>query len=138
MSDKKIHFKVITHEKIVFDDYVDAIYSNGVDGEFGVLLDHIPFMTALNIGVTKVEKDGLNDFIATIGGIFQIKENQAVILTEEAIVGKDIDVARAKQAKERAEARLENKNNSNIDTIRAEIALAKALARLKASNYYIK
>ncbi len=138
MSDKKIHFKVITHEKIVFDDYVDAIYSNGVDGEFGVLLDHIPFMTALNIGVTKVEKDGLNDFIATIGGIFQIKENQAVILTDEAIVGKDIDVARAKQAKERAEARLENKNNSNIDTIRAEIALAKALARLKASNYYIK
>lgn len=138
MSDKKIHFKVITHEKIVFDDYVDAIYSNGVDGEFGVLLDHIPFMTALNIGVTKVEKDGLNDFIATIGGIFQIKENQAVILTDEAIIGKDIDVARAKQAKERAEARLENKNNSNIDTIRAEIALAKALARIKASNYYIK
>lgn len=138
MSDKKIHFKVITHEKIVFDDYVDAIYSNGVDGEFGVLLDHIPFMTALNIGVTKIEKDGLNDFIATIGGIFQIKENQAVILTDEAIIGKDIDIARAKQAKERAEARLENKNNSNIDTIRAEIALAKALARIKASNYYIK
>ena len=55
---KKINLKIITHENEVFNEDVDAIYSKGVDGEFGILPDHIPFMSALDIGVTRVEKDG--------------------------------------------------------------------------------
>ena len=81
---KKIHFKLITHEKIVFENDVDEIYCKGLEGEFGILPDHTPFMSALAIGVTKVVADGNADYFATVGGVFQVSNNNAVLLTEEA------------------------------------------------------
>lgn len=129
---KKINLKIITHEKEVLNENVDAIYSKGVDGEFGILPDHQPFMSALDIGVTKIEKDGSDELFATMGGIFQFKDNQAIILTDMAERGSDIDVTRAKAAKERAEARI-GSHEVEVDTARAQIALAKAMARLKAA-----
>ena len=133
MSEKKIHFKVITHDKIVYENDVDAVYTKGVDGEFGVLVDHVPFMSALDIGLTKIEKGNDVEFISTMGGVFQFKANEAVILTEIAERGKEIDIARAQNAKERAEARLGNPS-VNDDIKRANLALARAITRLKAAN----
>lgn len=129
---KKISLKIITHEKEVFNDNVDAIYSKSVEGEFGILPDHQPFMAALDIGVTKTEKAGEMEFFTTMGGIFQFKDNEALILTDLAEKGSDIDVTRAKSAKERAEARIGSRE-VEIDNARAQIALAKAMARLKAA-----
>ncbi len=130
---KKINLKIITHEKEVFNDVVDGIYSKSVEGEFGILPDHQPFMSALDIGVTKAEKDGQFEYFTTMGGIFQFKNNEALILTDLAEKGTDIDVTRAKSAKERAEARI-GSHEVEIDNARAQIALAKALARLKAAG----
>lgn len=129
---KKINFKIITHEKIVYENEVDAIYAHGVQGMFGVLPDHVPFMSTLVVGVTKIENEGKIDYITTMGGIFQLKDNQAVILTDVAENGIDIDIERAEKAKERAFERLNNPAE-DIDVPRAEMALAKALARLKAT-----
>ncbi len=132
MSEKKLHLKVLTHEKVVFDSDVDAIYASGEKGEFGVLPGHIPFMTALKIGVTRAIIGENTVFIAIMGGAFQIKDNEAIILSDVAELAEDIDVARAKEAKDRAEARLGSQDTA-LDRRRAEIALAKAVARLKAS-----
>ena len=129
---KKINLKIITHEKEVYNDNVDAIYSKSVEGEFGILPDHQPFMAALDIGVTRAEIDGKKENFTTMGGIFQFKNNEALILTDLAEKGSDIDVTRAKSAKERAEARL-GSHDVEDDNARAQIALAKALARLKAA-----
>lgn len=133
MSDKKLHLKITTHERVVFDEDVDEIYSRGVEGEFGILPGHIPFMTALDIGVTKVVIDGKPQYFTTMGGVFQLTGNEALILTQSAERGSDIDVERAEEAKRRAEARLENEPDTS-DIQRAEVALARALARLKASK----
>lgn len=133
MEAKKLHLKVITHEKIVFDKDVDAIYSTGEKGEFGILSGHIPFMTALKIGVTRAVVEGETIYIAIMGGAFQVKNNEAIILCDVAELDSDIDVARAKEAKERAEARLGSEDTA-LDRRRAEIALARAIARLKASS----
>ena len=133
MDSNKLHLKVITHEKVVFDDDIEALYAIGEKGEFGVLKNHIPFMTALKIGVVRVIRDGVTIPIATMGGVFQVKENDCIILTQVAELGADIDVARAKEAKDRAEARLGSSQEA-IDRHRAEIALAKAMARLKATS----
>lgn len=132
MSEKNLHLKVLTHEKVVFDSDVDAIYASGEKGEFGVLPGHIPFMTALKIGVTRAIIGENTVFIAIMGGAFQIKDNEAIILSDVAELAEDIDVARAKEAKDRAEARLGSQDTA-LDRRRAEIALAKAVARLKAS-----
>lgn len=133
MSDKKLHLKITTHERVVFDEDVDEIYSRGVEGEFGILPGHIPFMTALDIGVTKVVIGGKPQYFTTMGGVFQLTGNEALILTQSAERGSDIDVERAEEAKRRAEARLENESDTT-DVQRAEVALARALARLKASK----
>ena len=130
---KKIHLKIITHEKVVYENDVDEIYSPGINGEFGVLFNHIPFMTTLKIGVTKVLINGQTEFISTLGGIFEIKNNNVIILADEAERGDDIDVPRAKLAKERAEARLGNAKDKK-ERVRAQKAIARALARLKAAR----
>ncbi|MFA7658513.1 MAG: F0F1 ATP synthase subunit epsilon [Candidatus Gastranaerophilaceae bacterium] len=133
LPEKKMHLKVITHERVVFDADVDEIYSKGTQGEFGILLNHIPFVSALDIGVTKAVTDGKPEYFTTMGGVFEFKNNEALILTQTAERSSEIDVLRAEEAKKRAEARLEDSSEES-DIKRAEVALARALARLKASG----
>lgn len=132
MSEKKIHLKIITHEKIVYENDVDELYCMGVDGAFGILPDHTPFMSALDIGVTKVVIADRNDYFAVIGGVLQFMNNNAVILSEEAENGRDIDLIVAKAEKERLEARIGSPEAQK--NIQAENkALAMALAKFKAA-----
>ena len=127
-----MHLKIITSDKIVFDEDVDAIYTKGTDGEFGILQNHVPLMSALDIGVTKVIQGSNTKYFTTMGGVFQFKNNEGLILTTTAEDGNNIDVARAKAAMERAKALLEE-HDVAIDAKRAEAAIARAKARLKAS-----
>ena len=127
-----MHLKIITHEKVVFDEDVDEIYTRGVDGEFGILKNHIPIMSALDIGVTKVVQNGNYRYFTTMGGVLQFKDNEAVILTPTAEDGNDIDVVRAKEALSRARSKLAERD-AKLDVKRTEAAIARALARLKAT-----
>ena len=127
-----MHLKIITHEKVVFDEDVDEIYTRGVDGEFGILKNHVPVMAALDIGVTKVKKGDEAKSYTTMGGVLQFKDNECIILTTTAECGDDIDVARAEAALRRAKERLAE-HDASIDAKRAEAAVARAMARLKAT-----
>ena len=133
MSDKKIHLKIITPEKIVFESDVDSITAQGVNGSFGILPDHIPFMAALDVDTAEVLKDGNKIIFSIIGGAFQFKQNEAIILTEAAEISSDIDAQRAKLAKERAEASLSTAQTPR-DVKIANAAIARAMARLKAAS----
>lgn len=133
MSDKKLHLKITTHDKVVFDEDVDEIYSKGTQGEFGILPGHIPFMTALDIGITKIVTNGTVKKFTTMGGIFQLADNEATILTQASESADEIDVQRAEEAKKRAQERLENETD-NLDIQRAQMALAKSFARLKVTK----
>ena len=124
--------KIITHERIVYDGEIEELVLQTTNGQIGVLKDHIPITTPLDIGVTKAKVGEKFKYFATMGGIFQFKDNDAVILTDVCEDSLDIDVTRAKAAKERAEARLAE-SNAQIDAQRAEAALARALARLQAT-----
>ena len=128
MSDK-IHLKVITHEKIVFEDDIDELYVQATDGRMGILKNHIPVIATLGIGITKVVKNNEDQCIATMGGILQFAHNKATILTDIAELECDIDLARARHAKERAEARIKAHDEA-INITRAQIALSKAVARI--------
>ena len=124
--------KIITHERIVFEGEVDEMVIQTKTGQMGILKDHIPVTTTLDIGVTKVKQADKERFFATMGGIFQFKNNVATILTDVCEDGCDIDVTRANDAKSRAEARLAD-TSAKIDSQRAQAALARSLARLKAA-----
>lgn len=123
--------KIITQEKVVFDQEVDAVYSKGIDGEFGILKGHIPIMTALDIGVTRAIIGEESKNFTTMGGILQFKDEECLILTTLAESGEEIDEARARDALERAKRRLRNAE-ARMEAKRAEAAIARAEARLKA------
>lgn len=133
MAEKTIHLKIITPEKIVYEDDVDAVYAQGTAGSFGILPNHIPFMSSLAVDTAKAEKNGETISFSIIGGALQFKNNEAIILTEVAECGSDIDVTRAQLAKERAEAKLGNAETQR-DIKHANAALARAMARLKAAS----
>ena len=124
--------KIITHERIVFNGEVDELVVHTTNGQMGVLKDHIPITTSLEIGVAKAKVGDKYKYFAVMGGVFQFKDNNAVILTDVCEDSCNIDVTRAKAAKERAEARLAEVN-AELDTQRAQAALARALARLQAA-----
>jgi len=126
-----MHLKIITHEKIIFDSEVDEIYTKTTDGEIGILKNHVPIMSALDIGLTKVVINNETKIFTTMGGILQFKDNEAIILTTAGECGSDIDVVRAKEALKRAKLRL-SEADAEIDAKRAQAAVARALARLKA------
>jgi len=123
--------KIITQERVVFDGEVDSVYSKGLDGEFGLLKGHIPVMTALDIGVTRVHIGEETKMFTTMGGILQFKEDECLILTTLAEADEEIDEVRAREALERAKSRLRNAK-ARMDAKRAEAAIARAEARLKA------
>ena len=124
--------KIITHERIVFEGEVDELIIQTKTGQMGILKDHIPMTTVLDVGVTKAKQGDRFRYFATMGGVFQFKDNVATILTDVCEDGCDIDVPRANDAKSRAEARLAD-TSAKIDSQRAQAALARSLARLKAA-----
>lgn len=124
--------KIITHERIVYEGEVDELVLHTTNGQIGILKDHIPITTSLEIGVTKAKVDGKYKYFATMGGVFQFKDNNAIILTDVCEDSSDIDVTRANDAKERAEARLKE-SDAELDANRAQAALSRALARLQAA-----
>lgn len=129
----KIHLKIVTQNKIIYEDKIDGFYTSTADGRIGVLPNHMPITTVLEIGVTKIITEKEDVYVATMGGIMHFKDNEAVILTDIAELGQDIDEVRAKEAMERAKARLEAKRDK-LDVLRAQIALKKAIARISATR----
>jgi len=129
----KLKLKIITPEKTLLEKEVDAVYSQSTDGQFGILPNHISYMTPLAIAVTEYIQNGKKEFISTIGGILQVKDNLVTIISDKAELGDQIDITRANAAKERAEARLKI-GEKDVDVDRAQIALARAVARIHAAS----
>ena len=131
MSENQIHLKVISHENIVYESDINELYVQALDGRIGILPNHVPVVCGLDIGVAKTINAQEVKNIVVMGGILQFANNNAIILTDNAELDSDIDIVRAKNARERAEARLKAKDD-NVDSVRAQIALSKAIARINA------
>lgn len=133
MSTSTLRLEIVTPERKVYDGDVNMVVVKGVAGELGILPNHIPLVTPLKIAPVKAKKGATEEFIAVHGGFVEVRKDKVVILAEIAEFGKDIDVVRARHAKERAEQRL-NQKASDIDHSRAELALSRALSRLSAAG----
>lgn len=129
-----LHLKIVSPSKLVYDDEVEMVVLNGIEGEFGVLKGHENFSTSLSYGVIRIEKEGKKEFVGTIGGFAEISEKGVTILTDDAHLPHEVDEQRALDAKKRAEDRL-SRSNSEVDAQRAELALRRALVRLETLHY---
>lgn len=125
--------EVITPERKFFTGEAECVIFRSVDGEMGVLAKHAPTVTTVSIGPLKIKADGKWIEAVVTEGIAEIMPDKVVILTDTAEYPEEIDVNRAKAAKQRAEEKLQ-KQLSQLEYMRAKTALARAMARLKATS----
>jgi F-type H+-transporting ATPase subunit epsilon len=130
MMAKELFLEVVTPQKAIVSEEIESVVAPGSDGEFGVLKGHTTFLTSLKVGTIRYkDASGKDRYLFVNGGFAEVLPEKVTILAESAERRRDIDVERAKKAKERAQKRLENKV-ANTDLIRAEAALRRAIHRL--------
>jgi F-type H+-transporting ATPase subunit epsilon len=128
---KTLTVNIVTPDGPVYDSEVDMVIAKSSAGEIGILPGHIPTVAPLEIGVVKLKKDGKNQFVAVNGGFLEVRPEKVTILAQSAEIAETIDLARAKEAMNRAEKRLQDKTDTS-DHLRAELALRRALNRINA------
>ncbi len=133
---QQIHLEVVTPAGAVVNEDVDIVNAPGYGGDFGVLANHAPFLSTIKIGLLTYEQGNDRKSLMISGGFSEVSNNKITFLVESAEAGSDIDVDRAMKAKERAEKRLAQAaaQDDNFNQMRAEAALQRALARIKASK----
>jgi F-type H+-transporting ATPase subunit epsilon len=134
MADKSLLLEVVTPDRQVVSTEVDIVVLPGVQGQFGVLVNHIPFLSALEIGEMYYRKGGQVDYIFVGGGFAEVTGDKVTVLVDSAETGKEIDIERAKRAKERAEKRLAAGRTADLDWVRAEAALRRSISRMKVAT----
>ena len=125
--------EIVTPEKKVLSESVDIVVAPGELGEFGVLPGHIPFLCKLKIGELRYRLGQVAQHVAIMGGYAEVLNNQVTILATAAEPATEIDVVRAKAARERAERRISETKDKLVFT-RAQAALQRAIARLKVAE----
>jgi len=131
MPEKTFKFEILTPERVVLTQDAVSLVAPGVEGSLGILANHAPLMTELTIGeIWLRDADGRVMRLATSGGFMEVRENTARILADTAERAEEIDVARAEEARKRAEERLRSRA-AEVDHARAEAALKRAIARLR-------
>jgi F-type H+-transporting ATPase subunit epsilon len=133
---QQIRLEVVTPGGAAVSEDVDIVNAPGYGGDFGVLANHAPFLSTIKIGILSYEQGNKRENLMISGGFCEVSNNKITFLVESAEFGKAIDVDRAMKAKERAEKRLAQitQHDESINRTRAEAALQRALARIKASK----
>ena len=134
MADKSYALEIRTPEKLVFAEQISSVTAPGVEGNFQILADHIPFLTILTTGVINIQTMDGGRSLATSGGLFEVLSGRVTALLDTAEWSDEIDVERAEASRNRAKERLTSRGVIDIDEIRAEAALKRALTRLKISS----
>jgi len=134
MAEKELLLEVVTPDRLVLSTEADVVVCPGVEGQFGVLPGHIPFLSALEIGEMYYRKGGQIEYLAVSGGFAEVTGEKVTIVAESAEKGREIDLERAKRAQERAEKRLATAKTVEIDWARAEAAMRRSLMRMKVAG----
>jgi F-type H+-transporting ATPase subunit epsilon len=131
-----LHLDVVTPTRLVVSEQVTEVVAPGSEGYFGVLPDHVPFITTLKAGNLTYWSGKEAHHLAVSRGYAEVRGDRVNILADSAETAEEIDVPRADRARERAERRLAEwvSGSEAIDFTRAEAALHRALARLEAAG----
>lgn len=134
MQSRNFHLEIRTPEQLIYEGDVTNVQAPGVEGNFQILTGHIPFLTALDIGEIRIsESSDTQQLMATSGGVFEVLRTGVTALVETAEWASEIDVERAEQARDRAQAQL-TADTSDLNRPRAEAALARAQNRIKVAS----
>jgi F-type H+-transporting ATPase subunit epsilon len=134
-GEKTFPFEVLTLQKLFLREEIRFVIAPGQEGVFEILAHHAPFVFALKPGPLRIRlPDGQEQYVAVGKGFLVVQKERTTVLTRSAERPEEIDVERARRAKERAEQRLQQKS-ADFEIARAEASLQRALARLKVADY---
>jgi F-type H+-transporting ATPase subunit epsilon len=127
-----IHVDVVSAEESIFSGLAEFVVLPGEVGELGILPGHMPLMTRIKPGAVRVKlQDGREELIFVAGGILEVQPGLVTVLADTAIRGKDLDEAKAIEAKKKAEEAMSSRESA-MDYARAQAELVEAVAQLAA------
>ena len=134
-----IHVDVVSAEEQVFSGEAKFVALPGENGELGILPRHTPLITRIRPGAVRIERadNGQEEFVFVAGGILEVQPGSVTVLADTAIRGKDLDEAKALEAKKLAEEALRNAKN-DIDIAKAQSELAIHAAELAALRRFLR
>ena len=129
-----LRLDITTPEANVFSDDVDMVVVPGIEGELGILPQHIPLMTTLKPGALKVTKQGHDTLLAVGEGFVEVLPDRVSVLTDMAIEEKQIDEVAVEAAIERARQAMREPNLSGEEIATVEASLRKSLVQLRVKR----
>ncbi len=128
-----IHVDVVSAEESIWSGAAEFVVLPGESGELGIYPQHTPLITRIRPGAVRIKPSGQaqEEFVFVAGGILEVQPNRVTVLADTAIRGRDLDEAKAEEAKRRAEEALTNRE-ANIDYAKAQAELAAAVAQIQA------
>ncbi len=127
----RLYLKVVTPDKLFFEGEIDMLVARTIEGDVGILLNHSPLVTILDIGRLVIKNGDERKVAACAGGYIDVRNNNITVVSDACEWEDEIDINRAERAKERASKKLEDKDT---DTFKAELALKKAINRINVGN----
>ena len=113
---------------------VDYVRCPGIDGSFGIMANHQDGVFSLDIGEIMIQSKSDTKYYSTSGGFAEINENEVCLLVETIELSSEIDISRAESALQRANERKNKKNEEDLDEVRIESSLSRALNRLRVAK----
>jgi F-type H+-transporting ATPase subunit epsilon len=131
-----LKLEIVTQERRVYSaDDVEMVVAPGTEGEMGILPHHAPLITALQEGMMRVKRaSGDEEVLAIHGGFMEVLPDKVTVLADTAERAEEIDIARAEEARQRAEELMQQHHEDKTDYARAEVALRRSSLRLKVAS----
>lgn len=132
-----VHVDVVSAEEEIFSGLAELVSLPGEMGELGILPGHAPLMTRIRPGTVRIRLPNQKEeeVIFVAGGMLEVQPNLVTVLADTAIRGKDLDEAKAMEAKKHAEELMANRQQEvNYASVQAE--LAEAIAQLATIDHY--
>jgi len=130
----KLILEIVTPERRVVREEVDEVVCPGIEGEFGVLPGHTPFLTALKIGELNYRIGEQRKYIAITWGYAEVDHDRVEILADIAETAEEIDLRRAEEAKAKAESKLRGGTPEEVEFEQAQVSLEKAVIRIQVAG----
>jgi len=128
----KIRLDIVTPDRLLLSEEVDSVTFPGSEGYLGILPGHLPLLTTLGIGILSYQQTGRKFSFAISGGFAEVLPDRVIIMASSIERPEEIDIERARSAKERAEKRLSSKEPVDVDLTMA--ALLRATSRLQVAQ----
>ncbi len=130
----ELTLEIVTPTRVLYEGKIDEVTAPGVEGEFGVLPGHTPFLTFLATGELSYKVEGKERYVAVDGGFIEVTPTRVIAIVDEAEFAEDIDLQEAERMKEEAEQKLRELSEEDKEFLIEKAKLTRALNLIKVAK----